>query len=254
MKDDLVSFVAGAAVGLSIAFLLDNSKISHHAGGQIINSSKTQKTSTGDARNTFSSVDTVPPGLAASFVGGNTATTGPIGSTGLTHGPAQNIPYPCTIGTAVDGKKVQNGYCIASQTWNKNLFCGATSLADAKNRVGLALARYIAGKLKHPTNYYETPSFIAAVQQAYPTYVNNIASHLYPTCNFKPWASGQVPSDHTQNDGVFDPTKQIGDDMLHFGCLGQPGISEYGNEAIPGDPTNCGGQSAVAPTSPYHTS
>lgn len=257
MKIDATSFIVGAVGGLALAYLF-SSDIAHQAGaaapGSVINSSPTAKTSTGDARKTYAPIDTVPPNLAAQFIGGNTAVSGQIGQTGLTHGPAQNVPYPCTVGTAVDGKKVQNGYCIASLTWSKDLFCGATSITDAKNRIGLALARYIAGKLKHPTNYYETPQFIAAVQQAYPTYVSNIAAHMYPTCNFKPWAQGQVPSDHTQNDGIFDPTKQIGDDMLHFGCMGQPGIAEYGNEAIPGDPRDCLGESAVPPTSPYHTS
>jgi hypothetical protein len=257
MKDtEITSFLTGAAVGLAFAFLLDNKAVSHHAAGPgaVINSSKTQKTSTGDPRVTYAAVDTVAPGLAAMFVGGNTATTGPIGTTGLQHGPANRIPYPCGKGqTGVDGKPAQNGYCIASHVWNPQVFCGATSVADAKNRVGLALARYIAGKLQHPTNFYETPQFIAAVQQAYPTYVDNIASHLFPTCQFKDFGA-TIPSDHTQKDGVFDPIKQIGDDMLHFGCLGQPGIAEYGNEAIPGDPQNCTGESAVPPTSPYHTS
>lgn len=251
-NEDLWYLAGGLAIGYIASQLFPD--IFHQAGGQVINSSPTQKTSTGDPRKSYAPVDAVPPGLAAQFVGGNTATSGPIGNTGLTHSVGKNVPYPCTIGKAVDGKKVQNGYCIASQVWDQNLFCGATSLQDAKNRVGLALARYIAGKLKHPTNYYETPQFIAAVQQLYPTYVNQIASHMYPQCNFKPFAAGTVPSDHTQNDGIFDPVKQIGDDMLHYGCLGQPGIAEYGNEAIPGDPHDCMGESAVPPTSPYHTS
>lgn len=242
------------AAGVVILLYIKHKQPVSFLAQTIINSSPTQKTSTGDPRRTYSAIDAVPPGLASSFVGGNISTAGTIGNTGLLHGPANNIPYPCGKGqTGVDGKPAQNGYCIGSHAWSTAVFCGATSLQNAKDRVGLALARYIAGKLKHPTNYYETPQFIQGVQALYPTYVSQIASHLFPVCQFKNFGT-TIPSDHTQNDGVFDPIKQIGDDMLHFGCLGQPGISEYGNEAIPGDPTNCGGQSAVPQTSPYHIS
>lgn len=239
---------------LGALYLMNPSQPFSVNASQLINSDPARTTSTGNPRQSWSSPVPVPQGLANNFVGGNTATSGPIGNTGLAHGPATSVPYPCAIGTALDGKKVQNGYCIASLTWNQSMFCGATSLQNAKDKASLAIARYIAGKLKHPTNFYETPQFIAAVQQAYPTYIAAIAANMFPVCRFKPWGAGQVPSDHTQNDGIFDPAKQIADDMLHYGCLGGPGIAEYGTEALTGDPTDCAGESAVPPTSPYHTS
>lgn len=41
--------------------------------------------------------------------------------------------------------------------------------------------------------------------------------------------------------------------IFHHIGVGDTG-PEYGNEAIPGDPRDCMGESAVPPTSPYHTS
>ena len=238
-NNHLSSFVFGAVAGVTIAYFLNDIIGIQHQAGKVAQGA------------------TVPPVAPALFAGGNTATSGQIGQTALTHGPANIIPEEATQGRlmAVDGKPAQNGYYFASRVWTQNLFCGATSIADAENRVCLAIARYIAAKLDKPINFYETPEFIAGVKQVYGKYVSQVAANIYPACHFKPFGN-TIPSDHTQKDGVFDPTKQIADDMLHFGCLGAEGLQEYfgPNYKSAGDPIDCAGESAVADNSSYRTS
>lgn len=149
--------------------------------------------------------------------GGNAQSTGLIGNTGIPHTVGKMYVLPTNYASIKlpNGWPSLVGFWFASRVWGTPQTFGCNtvrSLAQAENLIAVNVGRYIAAKIDHLTNFFETPAFVAEVKRFYGARVTAAARAIFPACNFL---------------HAFDLTKRIADDYIKCGHAGQAGLKEY---------------------------